>query len=153
VLEVGRYMPVYHTKTYFYWISYRHVSIYTISIFRFFLTVYLVSVFKKYTVTSKFPFRALEKWVSISYCKVNFKFCFTSPILTTSSRPQVTFLFFYCDMSQEKLFCLNFYSIITTVTKIVSVLWETVISWLRDSSKSHWNTVVSHGIYSLHSAP
>jgi len=47
VFEMGRYMPVYHTGTSFCsWISYRHLSMYTISIylFPFFWRYILVSL-------------------------------------------------------------------------------------------------------------
>jgi hypothetical protein len=60
--------PVYHTGTSFCsWISYRHLSICTtsISLFSTYLTLYPCFTFKKYTGTSKFPFRALPQTTRI----------------------------------------------------------------------------------------
>jgi hypothetical protein len=66
VLEMGRYMPVYHTGTFCSWISYRHLSIYIIS--TDFFSIVPCLAFKKYTGTPKFPFRALVplKWRNIT---------------------------------------------------------------------------------------
>jgi hypothetical protein len=79
VLEMGRCVLICHTGTSLCsWILYRHLSIYAISIylFPFFLTVYPYFVFRKYTGTSKFPFRTLvitKKYgISIVICCLNF---------------------------------------------------------------------------------
>jgi hypothetical protein len=78
VLEMSRYIPVYHTGTSLCsWISYPHLSIHTMYIhssFSIFLTVYPCFAFKKYTGTSKFPFWALNRNQSHSggsrtYCR------------------------------------------------------------------------------------
>jgi hypothetical protein len=62
VLDMGRYMPVYHTGTSFFpefhICTYQYI-LYPFIFFHFFLTVYPCFAFKKYTGTSKLPFRVL----------------------------------------------------------------------------------------------
>jgi hypothetical protein len=63
LLEMGRFVPVYLTRTSFFsWIPYRHLSIYTsVYLFFIFLTLYPCFAFKKNTGTTKFAFQALVR--------------------------------------------------------------------------------------------
>jgi hypothetical protein len=64
LLEMGRYIPVYHTGTpffpHFHTGTYQYIYIY-IHLFSHFSDVYTYSASNKCTGTSKFPFRALAK--------------------------------------------------------------------------------------------
>jgi hypothetical protein len=64
VLELGRYIPVYHTGTFFPNFIPALINIYNNHLaFSIFLTVYPCLDFKEYTGTSKFPEgRIILKW-------------------------------------------------------------------------------------------
>jgi hypothetical protein len=69
-LEMGRYIPVHHTETSFSSrISYRHLSLYIITIYLlyFIWRNILVSPLKRYTGSFAFPFRALFMRIWIHY--------------------------------------------------------------------------------------
>jgi hypothetical protein len=74
VLEVGRYIPVYHTGTFlvpeFYTGIYQYI-LYRLSFIFIFLVVYPCFAFKKCAVTSEFIFRTLVRGLLIELCPFN----------------------------------------------------------------------------------
>jgi hypothetical protein len=116
---MDQYMPVYHTGTSSCsWISYRHLTVYTILICPFpFLRYILVSLLRG-TGTSKLPFQALH----ISTTELNTKFSAWTHIKANAMKYDFSYAACYVIVYQRSYGLNVVYNLLLRHVKIISCL-------------------------------